>query len=133
MMGLAHRPGTAVLPMWWTAAQFAPRMRRMAAASCANRSAQTGDHAVTTMSVSYTHLDVYKRQSSVIALLSMLVVCIGTFLLCILEPEYEFIQLLFEVVSAFGTVGLSTGITPDLGVLSKLVIILTMYLSLIHI
>ena len=62
-----------------------------------------------------------------IALLSMLVVCIGTFLLCILEPEYEFIQLLFEVVSAFGTVGLSTGITPDLGVLSKLVIILTMY------
>ena len=67
------------------------------------------------------------RKSSVIALLSMLVVCIGTFLLCILEPEYEFIQLLFEVVSAFGTVGLSTGITPDLGVLSKLVIILTMY------
>ena len=67
------------------------------------------------------------RKSSVIALLSMLVVCIGTFLLCILEPEYEFIQLLFEVVSAFGTVGLSTGITPDLSVLSKLVIILTMY------
>ena len=43
------------------------------------------------------------------------------------EPEYDFIQLVFEVVSAFGTVGLSTGITPDLGVLSKLIIILTMY------
>ena len=67
------------------------------------------------------------RKSSVIALLSVLVVCIGTFLLCILEPEYDFIQLVFEVVSAFGTVGLSTGITPDLGVLSKLIIILTMY------
>nr|WP_297174229.1 potassium transporter TrkG [uncultured Agathobaculum sp.] len=69
------------------------------------------------------------RKSSVIALLSVLVVCIGTFLLCILEPEYDFIQLLFEVVSAFGTVGLSTGITPDLGTMGKLVIILTMYIG----
>lgn len=67
------------------------------------------------------------RKSSVIALLSALVVFIGTFLLCVLEPEYDFIQLLFEVVSAFGTVGLSTGITPDLSVAGKLVIILTMY------
>ena len=62
-----------------------------------------------------------------VLLLSALVVFIGTFLLCILEPEYDFIQLLFEVVSAFGTVGLSTGITPDLSVAGKLVIILTMY------
>ena len=67
------------------------------------------------------------RKSSVIALLSALVVFIGTFLLCVLEPEHNFIQLLFEVVSAFGTVGLSTGITPDLSVAGKLVIILTMY------
>ena len=57
----------------------------------------------------------------------MLVVFVSTFLLCILEPECTFIQLLFEVVSAFGTVGLSTGITPNLCVLSKLVIILTMF------
>lgn len=68
-------------------------------------------------------------KAAVITLLSMLVVCIGTFLLCILEPEYAFIQLLFEVVSAFGTVGLSTGITPSLSVASKLVIILTMYIG----
>ena len=66
-------------------------------------------------------------KAAVIALLSLLVVCIGTFLLCILEPELTFIQLLFEEVSAFGTVGLSTGITPGLCVASKLVIILTMF------
>ena len=66
-------------------------------------------------------------KAPVIALLSMLVVCVGTFLLCILEPECTFIQLLFEEVSAFGTVGLSTGITPNLCVLSKLIIILTMF------
>lgn len=62
-----------------------------------------------------------------VTLLSMLLVCVGTFLLCVLEPEYNFVQLLFEEVSAFGTVGLSTGITPDLGVASKLVLIFTMF------
>ena len=48
-------------------------------------------------------------------------------MLCVLEPEYSFVQLMFEEVSAFGTVGLSTGITPDLGVASKLVLIFTMF------
>jgi trk system potassium uptake protein TrkH len=35
--------------------------------------------------------------------------------------------LLFETVSAFGTVGLSTGITPTLSDISKLVIAVTMF------
>ena len=51
----------------------------------------------------------------------------GTFLLCILEPNCSFVQLLFEEVSAFGTVGLSTGITPSLADGSKLVLIFTMF------
>ncbi|HHV98699.1 MAG TPA: H(+)-transporting ATPase [Clostridiaceae bacterium] len=63
----------------------------------------------------------------IITFLSVVLVCVDTFLLCILEPQYTFIQLLFEVVSAFGTVGLSTGITPDLSVASKVIIILTMF------
>ena len=65
----------------------------------------------------------------VISFLSILVVCIATFLLCILEPDLEFIQILFEVVSAFGTVGLSTGITPDLIPISKFIIILVMFIG----
>ena len=69
------------------------------------------------------------RKASVIALLSLLVVCVGTFLLCILEPGCTFIQLLFEMVSAFGTVGLSTGITPGLCIPSKLLLILTMFIG----
>ena len=68
-------------------------------------------------------------RSYVITLLSVLVVCITTFLLCILEPEYSFIQLMFEAVSAFGTVGLSTGITPDLHELSKFIVILVMFIG----
>lgn len=66
-------------------------------------------------------------KAATIALLGVIVVCTGTFLLCLLESEVPFEQLLFEDVSAFGTVGLSTGITPDLRDLSKLVLILTMY------
>ena len=66
-------------------------------------------------------------KSSIIVLLSLLLVCIGAFLLCILEPECSFVQLLFEEVSAFGTVGLSTGITPGLADGSKMVLIFTMF------
>ena len=81
------------------------------------------------------HLGAFKRsisaetlsKASVISLLSILLCCAGTFLLCIMEPEYSFIQLLFEEVSAFGTVGLSTGITPALGSAAKLVLIITMF------
>lgn len=38
-------------------------------------------------------------------------------------------EILFEVVSAFGTVGLSLGITPKLEPASKLLLILAMYLG----
>ena len=64
-----------------------------------------------------------------ITILSGTVVCIATFFMCVLEPEYSFMQLLFEVVSAFGTVGLSTGITPELSVAGKAVIIIVMFIG----
>ncbi len=38
------------------------------------------------------------------------VIFISTFAVCMLEPEYTFLQLLFEVISGFSTTGLSTGI-----------------------
>ena len=59
----------------------------------------------------------------------MLIIAIDTFLLCILEPNYSFIQILFEVTSAFATVGLSTGITPDLSDASKMILTLTMFIG----
>ena len=64
-----------------------------------------------------------------ITMLALFVVCMGTFVLCILEPNYTFVQLLFEVTSAFGTVGLSTGITPDLSDISKLIVSLIMFIG----
>lgn len=69
------------------------------------------------------------HKAFLITLLALAVVLISTFLLCIFEPETSFINLLFEVVSGFGTVGLSTGITPNLFVLSKLVLVFTMFIG----
>lgn len=43
--------------------------------------------------------------------------------------EFSFIDVLFEVTSAFGTTGLSTGLTSQLNAISKLAIILTMFIG----
>lgn len=65
----------------------------------------------------------------IITILSLLFVCTGSTVLCVLEPQYSFIQNFFEVVSAFGTVGLSTGITPNLSDASKLLLVLIMFIG----
>lgn len=49
------------------------------------------------------------------------------FVICMLEPDMAFQKIAFEVVSAYGTTGLSTGITPDLSAASKVLLSLTMY------
>lgn len=50
-------------------------------------------------------------------------------LLIVSENGFEFIDLLFESVSAFGTVGLSTGITPDISSLGHLILVATMLIG----
>jgi trk system potassium uptake protein TrkH len=80
---------------------------------------------------------VYQRQIPVTLLLkavgvvfgSAMTVVITTILIAIADPEIDFIQILFESVSAFATVGLSTGITADVSIFSKLVLIATMYIG----
>jgi trk system potassium uptake protein TrkH len=63
-----------------------------------------------------------------IVALGVLVVLAGTLLLTVTE-DLPFRYILFEVVSAFGTVGLSTGITPSLSVPGELTIILIMFIG----
>jgi trk system potassium uptake protein TrkH len=46
-----------------------------------------------------------------------------------MSEDKDFLKLVFEVGSALGTVGLSTGITPDLSVIGKVVIIITMLIG----
>ncbi len=69
------------------------------------------------------------KKASVITLLGLGVVFVGTFLLTVLEPQIPMIDALFEITSAFGTVGLSTGITGTLSVPSKLLSICIMYIG----
>ncbi len=67
------------------------------------------------------------RRAAVIILIALGLVVSGTFLMLMLEPGLDLMDALFEVTSAFGTVGLSTGITAGLGDASKLLSILIMY------
>lgn len=67
-------------------------------------------------------------KSFLIVALSASLVAIFTFLLILIE-EHQLIQIIFEVISAFATVGLSTGITPQLTAIGKLLIIVLMFIG----
>lgn len=69
------------------------------------------------------------RKAAVITLIALGVVITGTYLMVIMEPDITLIDALFEVTSAFGTVGLSTGITSGLSDGSKILSIITMYIG----
>jgi trk system potassium uptake protein TrkH len=56
-------------------------------------------------------------------------VIISTILISLTDPKLPFLQILFEAVSAFATVGLSAGITSDVSTGGKLILILTMYVG----
>ncbi len=56
-------------------------------------------------------------------------VIVSSLLLTMLEPQLTLSEVLFETISAMATVGLSMDVTPTLGTLSKLIIILTMYIG----
>jgi trk system potassium uptake protein TrkH len=66
-------------------------------------------------------------KSIAIFIISLIVVSVGILIMMRLEPDKSFLSLFFEVTSAFGTVGLSLGITPFLTVMGKLTIILMMF------
>lgn len=61
-----------------------------------------------------------------IALVSVAFVVTMTVLLVVVDGR-DFLASLFEITSAFGTVGLSTGITPDLSTGGRLIIMATMF------
>jgi len=70
-----------------------------------------------------------------VAMLSLLVIVVGTLMLTMselggvsrLHSQGKFFELLFEAVSAFGTVGLSMGATADLSTAGKLLVTAIMF------
>lgn len=93
----------------------------------------------------FEHPFVFKRTISqdsvnkalVVFVMGVFVVVTGTVLLLMTELGYKphpdtdgrFMEYLFEVISAFGTVGLSMGVTPHLSDAGKLVVIVLMFLG----
>lgn len=81
----------------------------------------------------------YERQIPVSLVLKAVAVTVGSLAVVLSmttmislsdgDRGIDFIQILFEVVSGFATVGLSTGITASLSVFGKLVLIATMYIG----
>jgi len=65
------------------------------------------------------------KSFSVVFIAAALVIFVAMMLS--ITESFPFLNILFEVVSAFGTVGLSTGITPSLTLHGKLWLILTMF------
>lgn len=82
-------------------------------------------------------VSLYERQIPLSLILKAIGVAVGslatvlvmTTIVSISDPEIDFIRILFEVVSAFATVGLSTGITAGLSTVAKLVLVATMYIG----
>ena len=72
--------------------------------------------------------DQVQRQALTIALLGVGAVMAGTVVLLSISP-FDLDQILFEVTSAFGTVGMSTGITAKLPVAGQLVLIVLMFIG----
>ena len=81
-------------------------------------------------------VDIYNRQISndiikksvAVFVMSFSIVVISTLLLLIFE-QGNFLDVLYETVSATATVGLTRNLTPILNVYGKLIIISTMYLG----
>lgn len=69
------------------------------------------------------------RKAAVIVMLALSLIIGSTYLLILMDPQVPFIDALFEMVSAFATVGLSTGITPALSVGSKILSICIMFIG----
>jgi Trk-type K+ transport system membrane component len=57
----------------------------------------------------------------------------GILILSISDPQFDFINITFEVFSAIGTVGLSMGITPSLSIIGKSTLIILMFIGRITI
>ena len=72
-------------------------------------------------------IDVFR--SYAVILLAGLMVMIALVVLLITEPNVSLVALLFEITSAFGTCGMSLGITSDLSTTGKMIIMALMFIG----
>ncbi len=68
-------------------------------------------------------------RSSAVVFGSLVTILISFIVLLLLEPDISPKGLLFEVVSAYSTVGASLGVTPELGNAGKLLVVVLMFVG----
>lgn len=83
-----------------------------------------------------TQVEIFRRSipqdivTSALLLTTLTLMLLAVFAFVLLTTEDLMpVHIFFELFSAFGTVGLSTGITPSLTTIGKLIIILTMFIG----
>lgn len=69
------------------------------------------------------------QQSLALVIAALGIVGTAGFMLAVVEPNLDGVKLLFEAASAFGTAGLSAGVTPDLGTMGRIFIIVLMFVG----
>jgi trk system potassium uptake protein len=67
------------------------------------------------------------RRAFAIMLLSLLVIGVSSLVLTYEQPGHRLYAIAFESFSAFGTVGLTLGLTPDLSTISKITLSIVMF------
>jgi len=91
------------------------------------RSLIKGEHSTTLFNREITYNSI--RRTLVVVFGSICIIVMFYVALLLLEPDLPSMDLLFESVSAFSTVGSSLGITPLLGTVSKILIVVLMFLG----
>lgn len=84
-----------------------------------------------------TEIQIFKREiylvdifrSFVVIILAFFMVLIATMILLVTEPYASLTEILFEITSAFGTCGLSLGLTENLSIAGKIVIMILMFIG----
>lgn len=71
--------------------------------------------------------EIMNKALAILVISIMYLIVVITFILAI--DDLEFHKVVYEVISAFSTAGLSMGITSDLGLISRLIIIITMFIG----
>jgi trk system potassium uptake protein TrkH len=69
------------------------------------------------------------EKAFIVIILSFLLISFSFLLLLTFESNFKMNDLIFETVSAFGTVGLSMGITAQLSLPSKIILVITMFIG----
>lgn len=69
------------------------------------------------------------KKAIVIFFIAIFIFIVGTLALSITNPQFSLIECVFEVISAYATVGLSIGGSPNLNTIGKFIIMILMFLG----